>query len=105
MIKGGYEKADPSAHWGTYSFRFGGPGGTFIVLTARKTLAEFDHDMMMGKKLDEVLGEAGMKRVDKLVADCIESSEHQLFAFSPRMSYASEAWIKADPEYWNPKKN
>ena len=105
MIKDGYEKADPTAHWGMYNLRFGGEGGTYLVLTARKSLSEFDSDFMKSSKLDEVLGEAGMKRADELAAACIESSEHQLFAFSPRMSYAADAWIKADPEYWTPKKN
>ena len=53
---------------------------------------------------------AGREVADDLVAEAreriraaIESSETNLFVFNPRMSYASEDWIKADPEFWKPK--
>ncbi|HXX23188.1 MAG TPA: hypothetical protein VEO19_08555, partial [Terriglobia bacterium] len=42
MVKAGYEKGVADAHWGTFEERYGGEGGTFLVLTARKTLAEID---------------------------------------------------------------
>jgi hypothetical protein len=38
-----------------------------------------------------------------LTAATVESSQTNLFVFNPRMSYASEDWIKADPEFWKPK--
>jgi len=25
-----------------------------------------------------------------------------LFAFNPKMSYPSDAWVKADPSFWKP---
>lgn len=102
MVKTTYEKAVPGSHWGTFEQVFGGDGGTYIVLTARKTLAEVDHGIQVeDKQFEAAMGPDGMKKLDELVAASIESSQHQLFSFNPRMSYVAEEWIKADP-FWKP---
>ena len=44
-----------------------------------------------------------MKKFRELLAAAIESSQHNLFVFSPKMSYVSDEWIKADPDFWKPK--
>jgi len=44
-----------------------------------------------------------MKKLAELTAATVDSSESNLFIFNPRMSYVSEDWIKADPEFWKPK--
>ena len=49
------------------------------------------------------MGEDGMKKFSELLASTIEFSQHNLFVFSPAMSYPSEDWIKADPDFWKPK--
>jgi len=49
------------------------------------------------------MGEEGMKKFSELLAGAIEFSQHNLFAFSPKMSYPPDEWIKADPEFWKPK--
>jgi hypothetical protein len=103
MVKDAYEKAVPDAHWGMFAQHYGGDGGTYLVLTARKSLSEVDRGFQDNKQFREALGEDGLKKLDELVAACIESSQHNLFAFNPRMSYVSDEWIKADPEFWKPK--
>jgi len=103
MVKAAYEQAVPEAHWGTYSQIYGGNSGTYLVLTARKTLAEVDRGFAAGKKFDEVLGEEGMKKLNEIYGASVKSSQHQLFAFNPHMSYVADEWIKADPDFWKPK--
>jgi len=103
MVKTAYDQAVPEAHWGTYSQIYGGDGGTYLVLTARKTLAEVDRGFKEGKRFEDVMGEEGMKKVSELYGASVESSQHQLFAFSPRMSYVPDEWMKADPDFWKPK--
>jgi uncharacterized protein involved in type VI secretion and phage assembly len=49
------------------------------------------------------MGEAGMKRLGELSREAIESSESNLFQFAPKMSYVSDDWAKADPDFWKPK--
>jgi hypothetical protein len=103
MVKNGYEKAVPDAHWGVFAQHYGGEGGTYLVLTARKSLSEVDRSFLDSKQFRAAMGEDGMKKLDELVAVTIESSLHNLFAFNPRMSYVADEWIKSDPDFWKPK--
>lgn len=103
MVKAAYEKAEPDMHWAMYEEVYGGEGGRYLVLTARKTLAEIDRGFQEDKQFQAALGENGMKKLLELYGASVESSEHQLFAFNPHMSYVEDAWIKADPDFWKPK--
>jgi hypothetical protein len=102
MVKAAYEKAVPTSHWGMYEQVYGGEGGTYLVLTARKTLAEIDRAEEENKQFEAAMGE-DMKRLNELFGSCVNTSQSQLFAFNPQMSYVEDEWIKADPEFWKPK--
>jgi hypothetical protein len=103
MVKTAYENAVPTAHWGMYELVYGG-GSTFLMLTARKTLAEVDRVFAEDRpKFEAAMGEDGMKKLRELVGAVVESSQHELFAFNPRMSYVADEWIKADPDFWKAK--
>lgn len=104
MVKAAYEKAVPEAHWGMFRQMYGGEEGTYLVLIAHETLAQIDRGLLEDeKKFTSAMGEDGMKKLEELVAAGVESSQHQLFAFSPSMSYIYDEWIKSDPDYWRPK--
>jgi hypothetical protein len=103
LVKAAYEKGVPGSHWGLFEQVFGGDGGSYLVLTARKTLAEVDHGFQVeNKQFEAAMGAEGMKKLDELAAASIESDQHQLFAFNPHMSYVLDEWIKADPDFWKP---
>lgn len=103
MVKAAYEKGVPGSHWGVFNQVYGGEGGSYLVLTARKTLAEVDRGFAVeNKQFEAAIGADGMKKLDELIAASVESSLHQLFAFNPHMSYVVEDWIKADPDFWKP---
>jgi hypothetical protein len=55
------------------------------------------------KKFAAALGEDGMKKLDELFGASVDSSQEQLFAINPRMSYVADEWTKADPDFWKPK--
>jgi hypothetical protein len=103
LVKAAYEKGVPEAHWATYENAYGREGGTFIVLTARKTTAELDRGPQESKQFEAAMGEDGMKKLSELFGAAIESSESQLFAFNPHMSYVADDWIKGDPGFWKTK--
>jgi len=103
LAKEGYGKGDPQAHWGTFEMVYGGEAGTYLVLTARKSLAEVDRGFSMEKDIMSAIGESNGKKMDELFASCVESLQTQLFAFNPSMSYPAEEWIKSDPDFWKPK--
>jgi hypothetical protein len=102
MVRNTYEKAVPDAHWGVFAQHYGGDGGTYLVFTGRTSLSEVDKGFLDSKQFQAAMGEDGMKKLDELAASTIESSQHQLFAFNPRMSYVPDEWIKNDV-FWKPK--
>ncbi len=104
LVKDAYEKGVPEAHWGLFRLMFGGEGDTYLVLIGRKSLSEIDKSMLEDdKKFAAVLGEDGMKKLNELLGASVDSSQEQLFAINPRMSYVADEWIKADPDFWKPK--
>jgi hypothetical protein len=104
LVKGAYEKGVPDAHWGMFRQMFGGEGGTYLVLIGRKSLSEIDKGILQDDmKFAAALGEDGMKKLNEKFGASVDSSQEQLFAINPRMSYVSDEWIKADPDFWKPK--
>jgi hypothetical protein len=75
----------------------------FLVFNPMKSLAEVEEGYADQKKFVDAIGEDKMKRLSELSASCIESTQTNLFRFSPKMSYPEESWIKADPTFWRPK--
>jgi len=102
MVKEAYEKI-PDVHWAMYQAVYGQEGGTYVVFNPMKSAAEVDQSFAKDKQFAENMGEEGMKKFSELLAVTVESSQHNLFAFSPKMSYVSDEWIKADPDFWKPK--
>lgn len=102
MYIAGYEKIS-DVHWVTYQSVFGQEDGTFLVFTPMKSLSEVDRSFGQDKQFGAAMGEEGMKKIGELSAASIESSQTNLFAFNPRISYPSDDWVKADPDFWNPK--
>jgi len=104
MYKDACDKAGNGAHWGMYQAAFGIEAGTYIALTHRAALAEFDTDMANGAKFVEAMGgEEAMQKFDELFGQAVDTSRTELFSINPRQSYAEEEWIKADPDFWKPK--
>ncbi len=103
LVKAAYEKGVPDSHWGMFLQKYGGDGDNYLVLMSHKSLAEIDRGFTDNKQFAAAMGEDGMKKLSELVASCVESSQHQLFAFSPSMSYVQDEWIKSDPDFWKPK--
>jgi hypothetical protein len=102
MVTAAYEKI-PDAHWATYEAAYGLQGNTYVVFNPMKSAAEIDKSFAEGKEFAAAMGEDGMKKLAELLAAAIESSQHNLFAFNPHMSYPADEWVKADPEFWAPK--
>jgi len=104
IVKDTYAKTGTSFHWGMFELLYGGDGDTYLVLSSKESMTEIDARFEDEKKFGAILGEDGMKNFEALIASAIDSASHQLFAVNPRQSYVDEAWIKADPNFWKPKK-
>ena len=104
MYIDGYTQASPDVHWVVYQSMYGADnGGVYLVFNAMKSLAEADTGFGDSKKFELALGQDGMKKLAELTASCVEDSQTNLFAFNPKISYISDAWIKADPGFWTIK--
>jgi len=102
MYQSGYERMS-DVHWACYEAVYGQLDGTFVVFVPMKSASEIDHGMMEDKQFEDALGGEGMKKFRELEAAAVDSSQTNLFAFNPRMSYVGDDWIKADPDFWKPK--
>ena len=49
------------------------------------------------------MGDTNLKHYRELAAASVESSQRNLYAFDPAMSYASDEMVSADPTFWKRK--
>lgn len=103
LVKAGYQKGVPDAHWGMFEEEYGGEGDSYLLIIGHKSLAEIDKGFLDDKKFMDAMGEEGMKRMSELIASCVAGSSSQLFAVNPHMSYVKDEWSKSDPDFWKPK--
>ena len=103
MIKASYEKANVQLSWATYQIVSGMPSPTYLVMLPMKSFDEIDAGFMNSKKLQDAQGEENQKKIAKMSADGYLSVETNLYAFDPKMSYPSKAFMTADPDFWSPK--
>jgi hypothetical protein len=95
---------NPNAHWATFEKLYGNKSGdTFIIISALKSMTEVDQELADGIKLDSTLSEDQKRKMRDLSSSSTESYESHLFAFNPKMSYVSDAWIQASPDFWGQK--
>jgi hypothetical protein len=102
MVQAAYGKV-PNVHWAMYQAVYGQEGTTYVVFWPMKSGAEIDQSFANDKQFAAAMGEDGMKKLSELSASTIEFSQHNLFSFTPSMSYPPDEWIKADPDFWKPK--
>ncbi len=102
-----YAKAYASvanAHWAMFEKHYGEESDdTFILVVPMKSLAEEDQAMIDGKNLPKTAGEDQLQLMRELGAATIKSSESDIFAIVPQMSYVRDSWLKASPDFWGKK--
>jgi hypothetical protein len=104
MVKAAHEKAGLKEHYTVYHVSAGANSGLYLIFIPIKGLADVDQfDALHGQAYKDALGEEGQNKITEFGMQGLESSETQLFVFSPRMSYAPKAWVDAEPDFWAPK--
>jgi hypothetical protein len=96
-----HEKANIDEHWACFEVAEGMPAGTFLFFTPMKSLKEADSDH--GQAVRAAMGEEAVARRRQFAREGIALADSNIFAFSPKMSYAPKAWVDADPDFWAPK--
>jgi hypothetical protein len=104
LVLAAHEKASVPEHWAVFQVTYGMPAGTFLIFEPLKSLADVDaFPQTHGEAYRNALGEDGTKKLRELTSAAVISSETNIFAFAPKMSYLSEKTIAADPAFWAPK--
>ena len=59
-------------------------------------------DAMHGnsKKFNDAVGEDQLATLRKGIDAAVESSEADLFAFDPQISYVPDSWLTSSPDFW-----
>lgn len=95
----------PDAHWALYESRYGeNNGGMWVAFNPMRSLDEVDKGMANSQAFESSLGDPAMKHAAELAADCLQSSQTNLFVVNPKMSYVSDDWTKSAPDIWSQKK-
>jgi hypothetical protein len=104
MLRSNLDKAEPGRHIALYQSAYGWEnGGIWLLITPMKSLSEVDAADASAAKFREVMGDTNMKHYRELAAAAVESSQRNLYAFDPAMSYASDEMMSADPTFWKRK--
>jgi hypothetical protein len=97
------KKTDPDRHVAVYQSAYGWQnGGVWVVMSPMKSLDEVDKMNANNAKFRENMG-SDLKHYGELAASIIESSQRNLYAFDPSMSYVSDDWVETDPSFWKRK--
>ncbi len=103
MFRSNLDKTQPGRHIALYQSAFGWEnGGIWLLITPMKSLSEVDEANANNAKFIQNMGDTNMKRYRELAGLAIESSQRNLYAFNPDMSYVRDEWVAADP-FWKRK--
>lgn len=105
IYKDGMAKTGTDSHWDMFETVYGVPpygaaGGSYLVVSLMKSLAEEDASMVNGKKFADAVGASGMEKIGKLSAACVASETTNIFEINPRMSYPMPEWVSDEPDFW-----
>ena len=90
LLLAAVKKANPNSHSVLYTVNAGMPGGTYLIFTPRKSLAELDPNPAMSRAVQEALGEGNAKKRQKLLSESVMSTDTSIYAFSPAHELCAE---------------
>ncbi len=104
MLWSNLDKTEPGRHVALYQSAYGWEnGGIWLLITPMKSLEEVDEADASAAKFRETMGDTNMKHYRELAAAAVESSQRNLYAFDPEISYVPDEWVSADPTFWKRK--
>lgn len=99
LVRDGYTKAGVGNSWAIYRAVSGMPAGTYYVFIPLQSLARLDQGPADDQAMGRALGPEQLGALDKLVLDGVATSQSQIFALNPKMSYVGKDMKAADP-FW-----
>lgn len=97
-----YQSSIPEARWAMFQKMYGvGSDNTYILATPMAALGEVDAMHASSKKFTDAIGEEQAQMLMKGLDAVLESSQADLFAFDPDLSYVPDSWLSSD--FWGKK--
>lgn len=95
---------NPNANWATFEKMYGHDSDdTFAVISLMKSLSDVDQEIADNAKLPDAMGKDQMQLTMEMGSNVIKSSEQDLFAINPQISYVPDKWVSDSPDYWGKK--
>ena len=86
-----------------YQILSGAESGTYVFLAPLQSLASLDDGISRTWGHSETVGRGVREATGKIVAEGGITREQFLFRVEPRISYVSESFASAAPDFWNAK--
>lgn len=103
-MKENWMKVDPDFHYLIYQQLFGSSEDeSYLVVIAMKSLADVDKHYSKSAAAQKNLSEDIRKHMLEVESGDYNSTESNLYVFTPKMSRLPEAWTKDDLAFWKPK--
>ncbi|HZB87157.1 MAG TPA: hypothetical protein VE291_00715 [Terracidiphilus sp.] len=94
----------PEAHWAMFEKVYGqGSDNTYILVTPFVSVDYVDHMVGSGPKFAASTGLDLLQMLRQQASADVESSESDLYAFGPSISYVPDSWIASSPDFWGKK--
>jgi hypothetical protein len=77
----------------------GDRGSTYYVTFLRTALGDFDHDVA----LKDIMGEEGMDKLNKTIAEVAAGSDSAIYRFAPELSSPPDEIAQVSADFWTPK--
>ncbi len=99
-----YQSAIPEANWAMFQKLYGvASDNTYILVTPMASLDTVDAMRAGSKKFKDAVGEDQLHMLLNGMDAAVESSEADLFAFDPQLSYVPDSWLSSSPDFWGKK--
>jgi hypothetical protein len=95
---------NPDVNWAAFQKMYGqGSDDTYIMITLLKSLADVDQEVLNDAKLPEAMGKNQLQLNMEMGSMVIKSSENDILAFNPKISYVPDHWLTEQPDFWGKK--
>jgi hypothetical protein len=96
--------SNPNSNWAYYEKMYGHDSDDMVaIFTLLKSLSDVDQEVADNAKLPEAMGKDQMQLMMEAGSNIIKSSESDLYAFNPQISYVPDSWLTDHPDFWGKK--
>lgn len=94
----------PNVGWAAFEKMYGHDSDdTYIFITLLRSLADVDQEVLDDAKLSDEMGKDQLQLNSQLASQVVKSSENDLFAINPTISYVPDSWLTDSPDFWGKK--